>query len=137
MNALDMSAQTLFYIVLALLLFGAVWLISLTKKVSILTMLVNELREQISVRPASQPHAPGAFMPVANKGQFVAAISAALAEHMGADISGLRIRSIKQLSGGSGGGSDRARFIAAVSAAIAEDMGTDAASLRIKSVRRI
>lgn len=133
MNALDMSVQTLFYIVLALAFFVAVWLVSLTKKVSALTMLVNDLREKIAVCPTSQERASVAFTPVADKGQFVAAVSAALAEHMGSGIDGLRIRSIKQ----SGAGSGRARFIAAISAAIAEDMGRDVTSLRIKSVRKI
>lgn len=133
MNALDMLVQTLFYIVLALAFFVAVWLVSLTKNVSALTMLVNDLREKIAVRPTPQERASVAFTPVADKGQFVAAVSAALAEHMGTNIGGLRIRSIKRL----GADSSRVRFIAAVAAAIAEDMGRDVTCLRIKSVRKI
>ena len=35
---------------------------------------------------------------IANKGEFVAAVSAALAEELGTDVTGIRIHSIKKLS---------------------------------------
>ena len=49
------------------------------------------------------PAAPAAAAPapkkaeIANKGEFVAAVAAAIAEDLGTDVSGIRIHSIKQL----------------------------------------
>ena len=45
--------------------------------------------------PAAQTAAKNAV--IANKGEFVAAISAAIAEENGTDVSGIKILSIKQL----------------------------------------
>ena len=41
--------------------------------------------------------APAAAQPIANRGEFVAAVSAAIASAMGTDVSGLRILSIKKV----------------------------------------
>ena len=41
--------------------------------------------------------APAAAKPIENRGEVVAAISAAIAEELGKDVSGIRILSIKRL----------------------------------------
>lgn len=46
---------------------------------------------------ASKPSVPAAPAVIANKQEFVAAVSAAIAEDMGTDVTGIRIKSIKQL----------------------------------------
>ncbi len=50
-------------------------------------------------KPAQAPKAqvPAADSAIANKGEFVAAVSAALAEELGTDVTGIRILSIKKL----------------------------------------
>jgi len=48
--------------------------------------------------PVAQAAAPVAKKAeIANKGEFVAAVAAAIAEDLGTDVSGIRIHSIKQL----------------------------------------
>ena len=50
-------------------------------------------------KPAQTPktQASAADTEIANKGEFVAAVSAALAEELGTDVTGIRILSIKKL----------------------------------------
>ena len=72
---------------------------------------------------------------VANRGQFMAAVSAAIATYMDTDASGLRIHSLKCLSANDP--NQRQQMIAAVAGAIAVDMGTDVSGLRIHSIKKI
>jgi len=51
-------------------------------------------KDQKSAAPVKQPSAPAA---VANKGEFAAAIAAAIAEDLGTDVTGIRIKSVKKL----------------------------------------
>lgn len=44
-----------------------------------------------------QSVAPSAKVEIPNRQEFIAAVSAAIAEHMGSDISGIRIVSIKKV----------------------------------------
>lgn len=71
---------------------------------------------------------------IANRPQFVAAVSASIAAYLGTDVSGLRIRSIRRMSGGD---ANRRQFVAAVSAALATAMGTEPSGIRIRSIRRL
>ena len=76
---------------------------------------------------------------IPNRGAFVAAVSAALAEELGTDVSSIRIMSIgKEITPDMPVGDtikNRGEFMAAVSAAVAEDLGTDASKIRIESIR--
>ncbi|OQA72006.1 MAG: hypothetical protein BWY35_01790 [Firmicutes bacterium ADurb.Bin248] len=69
-----------------------------------------------------------------DRGLFDAIIASALAEYMGSDIAGLRIRSIRRLGAK---GADRGAFTAVLSAAIASAMGEDVRGIRILSIRKI
>ena len=66
----------------------------------------------------------------------VAAISAAVAEYLDKDVSGLRILSIKQI-GEKLPDTDRRELIAVISAAIASDMNTDVSGIRIHSIKKV
>ena len=76
---------------------------------------------------------------IPNRGAFVAAVSAALAEDLGTDVSSIRIMSIgKEITPDTPIGDtikNRGEFVAAVSAALAEELGTDVSKIRIQSIR--
>ncbi len=76
---------------------------------------------------------------IPNRGAFVAAVSAALAEELGTDVSSIRIMSIgKEITPDTPIGDtikNRGEFTAAVSAALAEELGTDVSKIRIESIR--
>lgn len=56
----------------------------------------NKKDEKSEIKAPAQPAAP-AKAQIANKQEFIAAVSAAIAEDMGTDITGIRILSVKQL----------------------------------------
>ena len=90
--------------------------------------------------PAVVPAAPAAgSAAIPDRQAMIAAISAAIAEDLGTDISGIRIRSVKHIGGTAPAApaTDRQTMIAAVSAAIAEDLGTDVSGIRIRSFKRV
>ena len=93
-----------------------------------------EKPEAKTAQPAAAEPA-GTMGPIPNRGELVAAISAALAEELGTDIAGFRIVSLKRLS--PGGEPSRGELVAAISAALAEDLGTDVAGLRITSLKQV
>ena len=92
-----------------------------------------------SAAPAA-PAAPASVSPavraIPNRGELVAAVSAAIAEELGTDISAIRILSLTPVGGVSRAASDRGALVAAVSAAIAEDLGTDVSAIRVLSMRQ-
>ncbi|MBR3289414.1 MAG: OadG family protein [Clostridia bacterium] len=75
---------------------------------------------------------------IPNRGGFIAAVSAAIAEELGTDVSKLRILSVgREIVPGATPATEipnRGAFVAAVSAAIAEDLGTDVSKLKIVSI---
>lgn len=75
--------------------------------------------------------------PIQNRPAMIAAISAAIAEELGTDISAIRIRSLKQVGGTAPVAAGRGELIAAISAAIAEDLGTDISGIRVRSLKQI
>lgn len=90
---------------------------------------------QAAPQPAAAP-APAAVIP--NRGELVAAVSAALAEELGTDISRIRIHSLRPV-GAAAPVADPARgeLVAAIAAAAAEELGTDVSRIRIHSLRKI
>lgn len=57
------------------------------------------VRKAVKEKPAPAAAAPvkSAPAPVANKGELIAAVAAAVAEELGTDVSGIRIHSFKQV----------------------------------------
>ena len=91
--------------------------------------------------PTAAPAAPAVRVApchIPNRGGFVAAVSAAIAEDLGTDVSKLKILSIgREITPGTSTAAtipNRGAFVAAVSAAIAEDLGTDVSKLKIVSI---
>lgn len=69
--------------------------------------------------------------------QLIAAVSVALAEHMGTEPSALRIHSIRRVGGSKAPSGDRRELMAAVSAAIAMQLDTDVSGIRVHSIRKV
>lgn len=78
--------------------FGLVFvgLICIIAICSIMGALCKKLIKENKV-PAVKPIVQTANGAIANKGEFVAAVSAAIAEETGKDVAGIRIHSIKKL----------------------------------------
>ena len=82
----------------------------------------------------SIPDSAGRPAVTVNRGEWMAAVSAALAEENGTDVSGIKIVSMKKISEGSNKANGAVK--AAVAAALAEELGTGVAALRIVSFKR-
>ncbi len=54
-------------------------------------------KEKKVAQTAATPVASPVAAPIANKGEFVAAVACAIAEDLGTDVTGIRIKSIKKL----------------------------------------
>ena len=124
--------------------FGLICIILLSTIMSKVCQLLDKKKPAAAPAgdaPAAAPAAPAAGSAVMHDRQaMIAAISAAIAEDLGTDISGIRIKSLKHISGAApvaAPANDRQAVIAAVSAAIAEDLGTDISGIRIRSFKRV
>lgn len=115
---------------------GLFILILLTKILSFFTNKKSktEVSHELAPTPQIVMQLALAATGVNDRMLFDAIISAALAEYIGADVRGIRIKSLRQLNTQQ---ADRGIFTAAVSAAIATAMGEDVEGLRITSIRRI
>ncbi len=121
---------------------GLVVLIALTRIMS--ALITRYSARKLSARPSSAAERAVANTPpadepafvIANRSEFIAAVSAAIAASAGLETAGLRIHSVKQIYAG-GGGSRRYETTAAIAAAIAAYTGKDMSGLRIHSVRKI
>ena len=83
-------------------------------------------------RSFAQPQLSGA-----DRRKLIAAVSSAVAEYLGTDISGLRICSIRRIGGEAPASNDRRELVAAISSAIAVEMGTDVSAIRIHSIKKV
>lgn len=119
-------------------------LVGLTKLMSFLINLNKKNKNNDLDKPAKPANNAHAMMQpayaanatVSDRKLFDAIISSAIAEYIGNNISGLRIKSIRQLNETSQL-PDRGQFTAAVSAAIATAMGEEVKGIRIKSIKKI
>ena len=116
--------------------FGLICLIFITK---LMSLFVRKLQkpEKAAVKtaaPEQKASVPAGGIAFKDRKLLDAVIAAAIATYDGSDISGLRIRSIRQIGAPSG---ERQQFVAAVSAAVATTMGTDVQGLRIHSIKKI
>ena len=97
----DISSGFVIFLGMATTFFGLICIIILAKIMSFCCKIANktEAGENSAPAPAQAqaPKAAPASEEIPNRGEFVAAISAAIAEEMGADVSSIRILSIKKI----------------------------------------
>jgi len=87
--------------------------------------------------PAATKAAPA---PIPNKGELIAAVTAAVAEELGTDVSAIRVLSFRRVGDTTPASApipNKGELVAAVSAALAEELGTDISALRIHSIRKL
>lgn len=120
--------------------FGLICIIILSNIMSAVCRRLTKKETAHAEELPTATYAAPAAVPVADRQAMIAAISAAIAEDLGTDISGIRIRSLKHVGGAAPAAApaaDRQVMIAAVSAVIAEDLGTDVSAIRIRSFKRV
>lgn len=142
---------------LGVIFLGITMLIFVVKLMSFICRIVTEgirtkdksIKKAKSVtgfNPSAEVFGRSAVRPTAlsfaERKTLMAVISASIASWLGTDTSGLRILSIKRVSGGSSGNDaayqeSRRRTIAAISTAVAETMGTQPERIRIHSIKRL
>ncbi len=76
---------------------GLICIVVLCMIMSAIVRSFTKKPEPVKTQAAVQSAPAGKPAVIANKQEFVAAVSAALAEDMGTDITGIRILSVKQL----------------------------------------
>lgn len=77
---------------------GLICIILLAKIMSFCCSIVNNNQKEEKLSNISSDHVcANSDMQIPNRGEFVAAISAAIAEEIGTDISSIKILSIKQV----------------------------------------
>ena len=124
------------------LVLGIVCLVLLLQiKKSLRTQTAREQRDAAAPAgpaPGVSAAAPPAPAAIPNRGELVAAMSAALAEELGTDVPAIRIHSIRPVGGAAPVAvPNRGELVAAVSAALAEELGTDVSAIRIHALRRV
>ena len=121
--------------------FGLICIIVLSTLMSKICQSLGGKAADAAPAPAEAPAAPAVQnAPIQNRQAMIAAISAAIAEELGTDVSAIRIRSLKHVGGAAPAaatGANRQELVAAVSAAIAEDLGTDISGIRVRSFKKI
>ncbi len=118
--------------------FGLICIIILS---TIMSKILGGKSTATTPAPAETAAAPAVQnAPIQNRQAMIAAISAAIAEDLGTDVSAIRICSLKHVGGAAPAvatNTNRQELIAAVSAAIAEDLGTDISGIRIRSFKKV
>ncbi len=89
MNQLDLNV---ILIGLAIVFVGLLCIILLCKLMSLICSAFSSEKKNVSNKPEG---APSSSIP--NRGEFIAAVSAAIAEESGEDVSSIRILSVKKL----------------------------------------
>lgn len=64
---------------------------------AIIKAFAKGTKEETAVSVPAAASAPAASAAVANKGEFAAAVAAAIAEDLGTDVTGIRIKSVKRV----------------------------------------
>lgn len=77
---------------------GLICIVLLCKIIGLLCRIAGKKEKEIATAPAvGTPAAAVAPAAIPNRGEVVAAISAAIAEELGTDVTGIRILSIKKI----------------------------------------
>jgi len=98
-----------------------------------------ETKQSAKPTPAASPAAPAAAPAIPNRAELIAAVTAAVAEELGTDVSALRVRSFRAVGQNAAPvqNAERGELVAAISAAVAEELGTDVSAIRIRSLKKI
>ena len=91
----SISPMTVFGFGFGLVFVGLIAIIIICKIMGAVCQLF--IKENKASAPKEKKAKSGGKLDIPNKGEFVAAVSAALAEEMGKDVSAIRILSIKKL----------------------------------------
>ncbi len=92
--------------------------------------------QQAASAPVSAPASVSTEIP--NRSELIAAVTAAIAEELGTDVSALRVRSFRRVGAAAPAANPaRGELVAAISAAVAEELGTDVSAIRIHSLKKI
>lgn len=131
---------------LATVFAGLICIIIICKLMSAICSRFDQNPTQPAVAAPAAAPVVSAEAPIPNRQELIAAVSAAIAEEAGTDISKIRILSVRRTTQPATAvpvvpaGTfipNRQEFIAAVSAVIAEKMGADVSRIRILSVQKI
>ena len=122
--------------------FGLICIIILSTIMSKVCRNLGKKPVETADVPAAEPAAAPTVQnaPIQNRQAMIAAISAAIAEELGTDVSAIRIRSLKHVGGVAPAvapAMNRRELIAVISAVIAEDLGTDVSGIRIRSLKHV
>ena len=145
------EALTVLGIGLGVVFVGLVCLIGIIYLMSFFVKLSQRDTRSKKIKHAEVDPESLEFFPVVGRGDItssridpekrretVAAVSAAIAEYLGTDISGIRICSVKRVGEAQPELTleQRRELIAVISAAIASEMGAEVTGIRITSIRR-
>ncbi len=106
-------------------------------------LLSGAPKQQASAVPSAKTDMPAPAVPstapIPNKGELIAAITAAVAEELGTDISAIRVHSLRRVGAPVPAASipNKGELVAAITAAVAEELGTDISAIRVHSLRKI
>ena len=90
----SISSGTVVLMGMGIVFLGLICLIFTCK---IMGAIFGKVSQNVKEAPKTAPVSASAQTPIENKGEIVAAISAAVAESMGTDVSKIRIHSIKKI----------------------------------------
>lgn len=119
---------------------GLVCIILLCVLMSRVCQLLERIEKPAPKKEVAATNAKAAIpAPIPNREELVAAVTAALAEEMGTDVSAIRILSFRRAEEQVTPPADprRGELVAAITAALAEEMGTDVSAIRIHSLRKL
>ena len=90
----ELSIPTVILLGLGIVFFGLICLILLCKISGKIISLFPD--EKKAAKPVAEPTAQTGPVVIENRGAFIAAVSAAIAEDLGTDVSAIRILSVKK-----------------------------------------
>ncbi len=121
-------------------LISLVCIILLCMLMSRVCRLLERIEKPALKHKDAAPNAQAAVpAPIPNREELVAAVTAALAEELGTDVSAIRVLSFRRADeqAAPAANPQRGELVAAITAAVAEELGTDVSAIRIHSLRKL
>lgn len=119
---------------------GLVCIILLCVLMSRVCQLLERTEKPTPTKAEAPPPAQTAVpAPIPNKAEILAAVTAAVAEELGTDVSAIRVLSFRRADEQAAPTADpqKGELVAAITAAIAEELGTDISAIRVHSLRKL